>query len=89
MEQRDYKGRVRGKVIELEESLPYENGEEVAVTISPLPLAGPPGSPQAILDAARQPPHLRPGDVEALEQAIEDSALPPTEERPFDSNDDV
>ena len=43
-----YKGTVRGKVIELDEPLPFEDGSRVHVTVAP---EGAPrkGSPRAIL----------------------------------------
>jgi hypothetical protein len=34
------------------------------------------GSPAAVLRAMRAPPHLEPGDAEALERAIEEGRLP-------------
>lgn len=37
----------------------------------------PPGSPQAILQALQQAPRLATEDVDALEQAIKEGALPP------------
>ena len=34
------------------------------------------GSPAALLQAMSTPPHLQPGDVEALERVIEEGKLP-------------
>ncbi|HZF39307.1 MAG TPA: hypothetical protein VE715_10810 [Blastocatellia bacterium] len=35
-----------------------------------------PGSPQAILQALREPPHLNPEDVDEMERMIKEGALP-------------
>ncbi len=68
----NYKGIVKGKTIELEESLPYEEGQAVSVSVEPINNGVEPGSPNAIMKAMRQPPHLRTEDVDELERVIED-----------------
>ena len=44
----------------------------------------PPGSPAAILQAMREPPHVSWEDVDELEQAIAEGQLPVQEEGVFD-----
>jgi hypothetical protein len=69
------RGILRGKTIELEELLPYPEGQTVTVSIEAvedLPL----GSPALLLKAMREPPHLEPGDIEELERVLADSKLP-------------
>ncbi len=68
-------GTVRGRSIELNEEIPYPEGQQVTVTVEPLGPA-PVGSGRAIVEALRQLPPLEPGDIEALEQAIEEGKLP-------------
>ncbi|MCI0440988.1 MAG: hypothetical protein L0177_17940 [Chloroflexi bacterium] len=53
----------------------------------PLEEQPPRGSPQAILQAMREPPHLTREDVEALERAIEEGKLPVSEGNIFDEED--
>ena len=71
-----YRGLTKGKTIELEESLPFPEGQTVRVTVEPWPSASRPGSPQAILQAMRDLPHLRACEVDELEAAIENARLP-------------
>ena len=71
-----YKGIAKGKTIELEEALPYPDGQPVNVSIEPLRRDLQPGSPQAILKVMRDLPCLGPGDVDELERAIEQGRLP-------------
>jgi hypothetical protein len=71
-----YKGVARGKIIELEEPLPYAEGQPVSVSIEPLRLEFRPGSPAAILKAMRDLPRLNPKDVDELERVIEQGMLP-------------
>ena len=79
-----YKGIARGKVIELEDPLPYRDGQPVSVSVEPVATAFPPGSPAAILEALRRLPPARWEDVDELERAIEESQLPVTEPGLFD-----
>ena len=85
-------GTVRGKTIELAEPLPFREGVAVTISIRPLaPADGPPrteaapvGSPQAVLNALASLPPLQPGDIDALEQAIEEARTPVRYEGVFD-----
>jgi len=81
-----YKGIVKGKTIELEEPLPYPEGQPVSVSVEPLVGRYPRGSPAAILEAVRKPPHLTDEDVDELERAIEEGKLPVREECIFDKS---
>ena len=46
-----YKGTTKGKLIELEEPLPFADGTRVEVTVTPVPQPRK-GSPQAVLQVA-------------------------------------
>ena len=69
-------GRAKGQVIELDVPLPYEEWKSVEVTLEVSSERVPAGSPQAILAAAREAPHLLPGDVAEMEPAIQASGRP-------------
>lgn len=71
-----YCGVTKGRTIELAETLPFPEGQNVRVTVEPWPSTLRPGSPQAIVLAMREPPHLRPPDVDELEAALESAKLP-------------
>jgi hypothetical protein len=71
-----YKGIAKGRIIELEEPLPYSQGQPVNVSVEPLRPEVQPGSPVAILKVMRNLPDLNPEDVDELEKAIERSRLP-------------
>jgi len=79
-----YKGLAKGKVIELQEPLPYPEGQPINVSVEPAPNDLPSNSPQRIRQAMDEPPHLEPEDVDALEQLIQDGKLPVHQENPFD-----
>jgi len=70
-----YKGIAKGKTIELEQPLPYEEGQIITVSIEPV--AGEPvaGSPEAIRKAMHRPPHLERETVDELEHAIAQGRL--------------
>ena len=74
-----YRGLTKGKTIELEEPLPFPEGQSVRVSVEPWPLQSSVGSPQAVLQAVRDVPHLRTFDVDELDAAIEGSKLPVNE----------
>ncbi len=71
-----YKGIAKGKIIELEEPLPYSEGQVVSVFIEPFCPELQPGSPAAILKVARDLPHIKTEDVDELEHVIEQGKLP-------------
>lgn len=71
-----YKGIAKGKIIELEETLPYSEGQPVNVSIEPLDRELQPGSPAAIRKAMRNLPRLNPEVVDELERVIEQGKLP-------------
>jgi hypothetical protein len=70
-----YKGVVKGKIIELEESLPYSDGQAVSVSVEALHPDLQPGSAPAILKVMRSLPDLKPDDVDELEQLIRQGRL--------------
>jgi len=71
-----YKGIARGRTIELEEPLPYPDGQPVSVFVEPLGGPFPAGSPAAIRHVMHEPPHLTGEEVDALERAIAEARLP-------------
>jgi hypothetical protein len=79
-----YRGIARGKTIELEKPVPYPSGQAVTVSVEPCASATPSGSPSAVRQAMTEPPHPDPRDVDELEQAIAEGALPVRSEGEFD-----
>jgi len=71
-----YKGVAKGKIIELEEALPYSDGQAVSVSVEALHPDLQPGSAPAILRVMRSLPDLNPDDVDELEQLIRKGRLP-------------
>jgi hypothetical protein len=71
-----YKGVAKGKIIELEEALPYSDGQAVSVSVEALHPDLQPGSAPAILRVMRSLPDLKPDDVDVLEQLIRQGRLP-------------
>jgi hypothetical protein len=70
-----YRGLAKGRTIELEEPLPFPNGQVVTVFVEAV-VSGEPGTAQRILEATRFQPHLHAFDVDELEAAIENARLP-------------
>lgn len=81
-----YKGIIRGKMIELEERLPYPEGQPVMISVQPVVAKLHPGSPAAIRQAMHEPPHLQWADVDALERVITEGQLPVHPEGAFDQS---
>ena len=79
-----YKGVAKGKIIELEQPLPYRDGQPVNVLIEPSAEQFCRGSSASILQAMAEPPHLESQDVDELERAIENAALQVRTEGVFD-----
>ncbi len=69
-----YKGIARGKTIELEEQLPYPEGQPVNVIVEPVE-ALQLDLPTMIRMIIHEPPHLSWNDVDDLERAIEEGKL--------------
>jgi hypothetical protein len=70
-----YKGVAKGKIIELEECLPYSDGQAVSVSVEALHPDLQPGSAPVILKVMRSLPDLNPDDVDELEQLIRQGRL--------------
>jgi len=79
-----YIGVAKGKMIELEEQLPYSEGQPIRISVEPFVGSLHPGSPAAIRQVMHEPPHLRREDVAELEQAIEEGRLPVRQKSVFD-----
>lgn len=70
-----YKGIARGKTIELEEQLPYPEGQPVNVSVEPIEAKSQLDLPTLIRKIIHEPPHLSWNDVDELERAIEEGKL--------------
>ena len=66
------RGVARGRVIELEEPLPYPEGQSVSVWVDISSGQLHSGSPSALRKVMHEPPHLRCEDVDELERVIEE-----------------
>lgn len=82
-----YKGVVKGKIIELEEPLPYSEGQTVSVSVEALDSELQPGTGLAILRVMRSLPDLDPRDVDELEQVIRQGRLPVRTGGTFESDE--
>ena len=71
-----YRGVAHGKIIELDETLPFNEGQVVNISVEPLNSKTWIGSPPAVLDAMRALPDIDAADVECLEAAIAAGRLP-------------
>ncbi len=78
-----HQGIARGRTIELEEPLPFAEGEPVSVSVE-LRHSSSRGSARAVRDAMLRPPHLLSGIVDELEAAVEAGKLPPSDHGVFD-----
>ncbi|MGH7816850.1 MAG: hypothetical protein ACREOR_05630 [Candidatus Binatia bacterium] len=65
-----YRGLAKGRIIELEEQLPFCDGQPVTVSVEPFQLEQQPGSPQAILKVLRDLRNIQTVDVDELEHLI-------------------
>ena len=82
-----YKGVAKGKTIELEESLPFPEGQLISIHVKPLTKPLQPGSPEAIRQVMHEPPHLKREDVDELERVIEEGKLSVVQEGLFDGEE--
>lgn len=80
-----YKGIIKGKTIELEEALPYPEGQAVSVSVQPLAEQARAGTPLAVRQAMHEPPHLPAEDVDELERVIRRGQIQVTQGGVFDS----
>lgn len=79
------RGTARGRLIELDEDLPYPVGQPVEVHVEPRANGTPPpGSPASVLAIMRQPPHLTAEDGIQLLRAIGSGKLPQADRGCFD-----
>ena len=79
-----FRGVARGKIIELDEVLPYAEGCLVNVIVEPENVTFQVGSPAAIRRVMHEPPHLAPEEVDELEQIIATGQLPVRDRGVFD-----
>jgi hypothetical protein len=79
-----YKGIAKGKIIELEEPLPYPEGQAVNISVEPFMDRLHPGTSVSVRKVMHEPPHLRWEDVDELERVIEEGKLPVHKQSVFD-----
>jgi hypothetical protein len=79
-----WRGIAKGKIIELDEVLPYAEGCLVNVIVEPETVALQTGAPAMIRQVMHEPPHLLPEEVGELEQAITAGRLPVHDRGVFD-----
>ena len=72
--------------IELDQPLPFADGQAVNVRVEPVDVEAQPGSPALILDAMRSAPHLVGEDVDAFDRALAEGRLPVRDATPYDSD---
>ena len=70
------RGIARGRMIEFEEPLPFEEGQELDVSIEPRPSGSPRGSGAAIMAALKATPLSDPTIVDEFEAAIKQGKRP-------------
>ena len=80
------RGFAKGRRIELEESLPYADGQPLNVTVEAAGEELPLGSPASILEALAQMPKLTPADVDELDLQIKAGRVPVRDGGVFDSD---
>jgi hypothetical protein len=80
-----YQGIAKGTTIELEQALPYRDGERLTVSVEAVRDMIP-GAPAAVLQAVGEPPHLEDDEVNELERQLEDAQLPVRSNGAFDGN---
>jgi hypothetical protein len=83
-----YKGVAKGKIIELDQPLPYSEGQAVSVSVEALRPELQPGSAAAILKTMRSLPDLNPDDVDELEELIRQGRLPVRTQGEFEKDED-
>jgi len=81
-----YTGIARGKTIELEEQVPYPDGQRVKIAIEPIYAKAKPGSPSDILTVVRSLPDIALEDVAELERVIACGKLPVSSKGIFDDD---
>lgn len=78
------KGLARGKLIELDEALPFPEGQPVNVSVEPAGGNSAAGSPAEVLEALRRTPHLDDADVDEFERNVAQGKLPVRRDSVFD-----
>jgi hypothetical protein len=78
------KGVIKGRTIELEEPLPFREGQAVTVSVQPSLEDAPPGSAAAICAALDAMGPVDPDIIDEFERAIEERKHPPQRKGAFD-----
>lgn len=71
-----YKGVAKGKMIELEEPLPFLDGQAISVSVQAVLEDATVGSRKRIRRVMHEPPKLEQAAVDELDRAIEQGKLP-------------
>lgn len=82
-----YKGVAKSQIIELEEALPYFDGQAVSVSVEAVHPDLQPGSAAAILKVMRGLPDFNPDDIDDLERLIRQGRLPVRMQGEFEKED--
>lgn len=80
----NYKGIAKGKTIELDEPLPYPEGQPVSVLVEPLDEQPQLSMAAAIRQIMHEPPHINWDYVDELERVIQEGRLPVYQGSVFD-----
>ncbi len=80
-----YKGYARGRLIELEEQLPYPEGQALRISIRPMDGTAAQSPMERLRQAMCDPPHLSRQDVDEFESAISAGKLDVHDEDIFDA----
>jgi hypothetical protein len=78
------RGIAKGRLIELDERLPYADGQPLNVTVEPLNAEACLGTPAALLEALRRGPRVEPATLDDLDQVIERGRRPAGNSGVFD-----
>jgi hypothetical protein len=70
------RGKARGRLIELDEELPFPEGSSLSITVAPEEPGMRKGSPRLLLAIMKELPKLDPGIVDEFERGITESKLP-------------
>ena len=71
-----YTGVARGRTIELDEGVPYSDGQSVKIAIEPIPATVKNSTPHEVLAAVRSLPDIDLEDIAELERTIAFGMMP-------------
>lgn len=71
-----YRGVAKGRTIELEDALPFPEGQPLTVSVEEAEDSPQLGSAALVSKAVREPPHVDEADVDEMERLIAEGKLP-------------